>query len=235
MDNKQTNKINIFWPTISDIRSAKAAGMLGVWASIAVAFFTAIAIIFKLANTDVSSLWDVLGALIIAWAIFKMSRTGAVLGLLIYVVGRIVISFEMSILSTGWLFVLWYINSIRGTFAYHRFALQEAKDNPSLIKPKLKYSKLGKYSILIFIGAVFIIIASIVLNELKPELRVTKILGMVAALGGIIGSLIGSILGVIGIFQKNRKLLLPILGLILNTGMLAIFFYYIAIGFSQKP
>jgi|SRR5580704_1224082 hypothetical protein len=119
-----------YWPTIEDESSAEAATKPAVGAS---GFFAAvtglIAILSIVYHRPVFgfsgwSLVDALLFVVIAWRIKQMSRTWAVLGLLIYLLE---VSFNVATNKNGAIgvmtviFVLTYIGAIRGTFAFHRY------------------------------------------------------------------------------------------------------------------
>lgn len=174
--------------------------------------------------SGVSSLVDVVVFLIVSWGIYKISRTAAIFGLIIYILEQI--DYWLSYGSQNWLMVcfliLAFINSIRGTFLYYQYRKEEPGNNPSVIRFQLRNSSLGKISLTIF---TFVLFANIIiyLLEYKTHLNTTSgtlmgaILGTTSVLGSLLGGVTGVILSIIGIFQKNHKKILSILGFILNT------------------
>ena len=75
--------------------------------------------------------WGLVDAVIfalIAWRISKVSRTWAVVGLLMYLLE---VGYKLATNPSGALgiltiiFILMYISAIRGTFAYHRYRKAE--------------------------------------------------------------------------------------------------------------
>ncbi|MFQ5542066.1 MAG: hypothetical protein ACE5E2_04490, partial [Candidatus Binatia bacterium] len=118
------------WPKITDLESAKDAARQGFWAAIIVAGITAaIGILasegFQLVGFEVDALEVLYTAMLfafIAWGIQRMSRAAAIAGLTLYVLDRIstwsVYGFTNPVLPV--IFTLGFINSTRGTFAYHK-------------------------------------------------------------------------------------------------------------------
>lgn len=119
-----------YWPRIEDMRSAEAATKPAVGASCFVAAVTTLLAILSLINHrpvfgfSGGSLIDALLFIVIAWRIKRMSRTWAVLGLVIYLAE---VAFNLVDNPSGAvgvltvIFILTYIGAIRGTFAYSRY------------------------------------------------------------------------------------------------------------------
>jgi hypothetical protein len=131
-----------YWPTIEDEVSAEAAAQPAVGASAFFAAFTGlIATLSIIYNRPVFGFggWSLVDAalfVVIAWRIKKMSRTWAVLGLLIYLLE---VSFNVTTNKPGAVgiltvvFVLTYIGAIRGTFAFHRYRrMTDAAQPPAI-------------------------------------------------------------------------------------------------------
>jgi hypothetical protein len=82
---------------------------------------------------------SLLDAALVGWRISRQSRAWSIAGLAIYVVQGL-----MSIGSrgagfgiVGILFILAYINGVRGAFAYHQYAKAEATLSPQPLPPSL--------------------------------------------------------------------------------------------------
>ncbi len=125
-------KSNWAWPTIVDRESAIAASRSGMWAAIIVAVVTALIATLAMAlQKDIAGIdaWAYLDAgifAVIAWGIKQRSRAAAVIGLLLFIVERndmAVSQHNFSILSL--LLLLMFVNGVRGTFGYHRYAKDE--------------------------------------------------------------------------------------------------------------
>jgi hypothetical protein len=131
-----------YWPTIGDESSAESATKPAVGAS---AFFAAvtglIATLSIVQHRPVFGFsgWSLSDAIlfgIIAWRIRAMSRTWAVLGLLIYLLEVV---FNLATGKAGAvgvltiIFVLAYIGAIRGTFAFHRYRRMANAEQPPAI------------------------------------------------------------------------------------------------------
>ena len=116
------------WPRIEDKDSAIAAARQGFYTAICCSAATAtLAILgafgFQIYGFNLWNLTDTLLAGGLAFGIKRMSRTAAVITLLYYIAGRIDLWVEYQVANpiVAGFFVLMFLNSIRGTFAFHRF------------------------------------------------------------------------------------------------------------------
>jgi hypothetical protein len=134
-----TRANSAYWPDVSTIESAKSAARQGMWAAIVVAGFTVFLVVLAMAGTegiagtfDETALIDAAAFALIAFGIYRFSRTAAVLGLVIFVVERIylwsVIGVKGPILAI--IITLAFVTSVRGTFAYHKLKMIEAAPAP---------------------------------------------------------------------------------------------------------
>jgi hypothetical protein len=126
-----------YWPTIEDPSSAEQATKAAVGVSGFVAALTALlAVLSIFYHKPIFGIdgWGLIDAVIfalIAWRISKLSRTWAVVGLLMYLLE---VGYKLATNPTGALgvltiiFILTYINAIRGVFAYRRY--RKAENNP---------------------------------------------------------------------------------------------------------
>ena len=126
-----------YWQTIEDESSAEHAPKAAVGVSGFIAAVTALfAILSIVYHKPIFGLdgWGLVDALIfalIAWRISKMSRAWAVVGLLMYLLE---VGYKLATNPSGALgvltiiFILTYINAIRGAFAYHRY--RKAENSP---------------------------------------------------------------------------------------------------------
>jgi hypothetical protein len=133
----QSRRKNSLLPQITDLESAQAAGRQGTVASVVVIIMTTVAaIITHLMPPDTKSVLMVTpaGAIItcviygtLAVMIYRMSCVAAVLALLVYLVDRVFLIAQQGN-SIGYasaiVIIFALINSVRGTFAYHRFHQQ---------------------------------------------------------------------------------------------------------------
>jgi len=122
----QEKKYNWIWPKIIDVESAKKAAKQGMYASVFIAGTTLLLLVlsiqgFNPMNLDAYSLIDIMIFIIIAWRIYAMSRTAAILGLAFYILEQIFLfndfGFRMSAVMVIIIFA--FINSIRGTNAFN--------------------------------------------------------------------------------------------------------------------
>ena len=126
-----------YWPTIEDESSAENATKAAVGVSGFIAAVTGLAAVLSIAyHKPILGLdgWGLADALIfafIAWRISKVSRTWTIIGLLMYLVE---VGYKLLTDPNGALgvltiiFILMYINAIRGAFAYHNY--RKAESNP---------------------------------------------------------------------------------------------------------
>jgi len=120
-----------FWPKITDEASAKKTAKQGMVAAIYVAASTSIVALLKSKGFDDWSLIDAAIFAIIAYGIYKVSRTAAVVGFTLFLLssriflwvrhglGGDIVAIMFSFIAI--LVTLAFINSMRGTFAYHKF------------------------------------------------------------------------------------------------------------------
>ncbi len=120
------------WPKVIDLKTAKLANRQGVWAASFVAVVTAVFSALGAAGIQLFEFtfgaWSLIDACIfgvLSFGIYKMSRIASVAGLGLYLIERadIWITYGPKNLIIAGLLVLMFINSIRGTFAYHRMNL----------------------------------------------------------------------------------------------------------------
>ena len=125
---------NWAWPTIENRASAVSAAKSGMWAAIIVAAVTALIATVALSygkaigGIDAWAYVDAAIFAIIAFGIWRMSRAAAVIGLLLFIAERVdmyVSAHSFSVLSL--LLLLMFVNGVRGTFGYRRFAEDEAE------------------------------------------------------------------------------------------------------------
>jgi hypothetical protein len=127
---KSETKPNPFWPAISDLESAIRASDMGYGAAIVVAVLTAAFATYAaisgdaIASIDAWAYLDSVLFALIAWRIRRRSRAFAVIGLLLFVVEKMV-QYSDGPPGTGGvimalLIALYFVAGIRGTFAIHR-------------------------------------------------------------------------------------------------------------------
>lgn len=107
---------------INDVNSARAAARRGANSALFLAVIMIVMASFSVFGETPLPFFDSALYLVLGVAMWRMSRTGAVLALLLYsasVIEYVVSSLRFSLL--GILFVSQLVNGVRGTFAYHRF------------------------------------------------------------------------------------------------------------------
>ena len=124
-----------YWPTIEDESSAEQATKAAVGVSGFIAAITALLAVLSIVyhkpvlGLDGWSLVDAAIFALIAWRISKASRFASVVGLLIYLAE---VGLKLATNPSGALgvltiiFILTYINAIRGAFAYRRYRKAES-------------------------------------------------------------------------------------------------------------
>lgn len=129
------NRKDWIWPSITDTVSAKEASKQGIWACIwcagATLLFVTLSFLgLSVLGIDAWALIDALLFIIIGYGIYKMNRIAAIAGLSLYILERIMMWFEQGlevVPVVAILIILLFINSLRGIFAYHRYAKDEQK------------------------------------------------------------------------------------------------------------
>ena len=115
------------WPTITDVASARYASKSGMWAAIscsgiALAWFAAAKARWDVPRIGLAALISAGLFALVAWGLHRASRMIAVAGLLLYLTE--IVHLMITTHSTGGrtpIFLgLFFINGIRGTFAFHQ-------------------------------------------------------------------------------------------------------------------
>ncbi len=121
MDLKQGAKV--FWPTMDDAESAKKAAQYGFTVAAIIAVVTAITAFF-------GNRWNLIDAVlfaVIGFGIIKMSRVAAIAGVSLVILQMIYRLLNNSQIGIAPILALFFINSIRGTFAYHKFMKEKVQ------------------------------------------------------------------------------------------------------------
>jgi hypothetical protein len=164
---------NRIWPVIVDGESAEKAARQGFWAAI----FAAI-INFTFVSLEINgsgALVDAAFFAVIAFGLYKMSRSAAVLGIVYYFLTR-----------AGWwsyrdwqnvwlagLISLMFINSIRGTFAYHKLKMASPRELSSPSKATTLSRNLDP--IIVVLAIIFLFWSYAMFNEMdQPPLSRTS-------------------------------------------------------------
>jgi len=125
-----------YWPEIKDAGTAKAAAHRAAGVSVFIAAITALLAILSLAykepmlGLDGLALADAGLFVLVAWRIHKMSRTWAVIGLVLYLleVGESLVDHPSSAVGVITIFfILAFIGGIRGAFAFDRYNKEEGQ------------------------------------------------------------------------------------------------------------
>ena len=118
-----------FWPTIVNQETAQKASRSGFWAAVFIAVVSGGAGALAYANINIlnlSSLAMIDGLIfaVIAFGIYKNSRVASVAGLFMYIVQRIDMwsQYGPKNPAMALIFILFFVNSIRGTFAYRKYS-----------------------------------------------------------------------------------------------------------------
>ena len=117
------------WPVIVDVETARRVSRQGFWAATWVAGVTALLALLStlgvnIWNFDLYALVDALIFAIIGWGIHRLSRTAAVAGICLYLLERAYMwaTFGPKNPFVAAIFILMFINGVRGTFAFHKFS-----------------------------------------------------------------------------------------------------------------
>jgi len=125
-----------YWPEIKDVSTAKDAALGAAAASLFIAGVTALLAILSLIykkpilGLHGFALVDAGLFALVAWRIHKMSRTWAVIGLVLYLLEmgeRLVNHPSGAVGVLTIIFILAFIGGIRGAFAFHRYSKEDGK------------------------------------------------------------------------------------------------------------
>jgi hypothetical protein len=147
--NSNQNFFGRFFPTTKNLSDAQKIARQGTWAACFVAGMTAILALISIAAPSPLGFpvnaWSLIDAMIfgvIAWGIYYASRIAAVTALIYYAVGQVFMiattidsARKYSVNPVTILVLLAFINSIRGTFAYHR--LRKAVNNSADVETSM--------------------------------------------------------------------------------------------------
>jgi hypothetical protein len=125
---EKPQQAGFFGPTIHDLTSAQKAGRQGATMCLLIA---GMAILGSISSEGITQPVGLIVVLLLyatlAVMIYKMSRAAAVLAMLIYCVNCLIAVWQQGI-SAGifvWVLIFFgFVNSVQGTFAYHRFREQ---------------------------------------------------------------------------------------------------------------
>jgi hypothetical protein len=127
--------LNWLWRDIVDTETAKKAAREGFWAAVIGAVLNTVIALLSLAgirlfNADIWFLIDTVIIGIIALGIYRMSRIAAVAGLANYIIAQIFLWIDTgpSSIVVLIIFAKMFLNSIRGTFAYHKYRKEKNKE-----------------------------------------------------------------------------------------------------------
>jgi hypothetical protein len=113
-----------YWPDLDDLWSAKKACRQACSGAIAVGLVTTVAVFLQLKGIKIldginaSGFIDAAVFLVLAFFIYHCSRTAAAIALVLYVAEQVMMG---RFSAMGILLTLFFINGVRGSFAYHEF------------------------------------------------------------------------------------------------------------------
>ena len=121
---------SVWWPAVNDTDDARSAAKQGVWYALFFGTGTAVIATLNLAGVtnnllglDAYAYGDAAVFLALAFFINRMSRIAAVLALAFYIAERLAQVLSGQIYGGGIAVIflgLFFVNAVRGTFAYHR-------------------------------------------------------------------------------------------------------------------
>ena len=133
---ESSKKANFLWPSISDLPSAIRASDQAFWAAVVVAGATAslatlsLTIGKAIASYDASAFIDAALFAIVAWRIKRRSRPWAVVGLVLFLVEKILQVAQDPSVSAGivmaLIIALLFVGGVRGNFAIYKFSQSQA-------------------------------------------------------------------------------------------------------------
>lgn len=178
---------------------------------------------------------DIVVMLGLAFGVYKKSRVCAVLLLLYYLIGQISVWLSLgnvSSLPMALVFCYFYVQGIRGTFAYHSMTSNVSLDDePKKTTEVTKRSIPGIISFTLGAG-LFVTIVVIVLFGSGASQGIKIVIGLLM-MTSILASVTGLVFGIVGLIQKNRRRLFSVLGVILN-GLFSFLYVAAAVSFAQN-
>ncbi len=125
-DDKDIEISNPIWPKIDSLEVAKVVARNTSEVTFLIAGITATFAIFGIFNTDKLALVDAGIYFLIGIFIRKMSRVAALVGLIIFVITKVIVAIKFFpfIFSPVFLiiFILAFINGVRATFGHHKLS-----------------------------------------------------------------------------------------------------------------
>ena len=165
------------------INNGAIAGCISGFLTLAIALFA----IFSNSQTgsiayfnDPSLFFDVAIIFVLAYGIYKKSRTAAVILFIYFLLSKVIISVDTgntASVGTGLIFLYFYGNAIRGTFNYHKI---EKAENPDYKVRKAIPIAGGVFAVILAIAVGFYLLGELGVtpssnilagNQVKPEIR----------------------------------------------------------------
>ncbi len=122
----------VWWPTLNDTQSAKKAVQQGAWYAVFTGVATALiatlnveGVTHNFLDMDAWSFVDASIILVLAILMFRLSRVASILALALYAAGRVIEIQSGQAQGQGIVFILFglfYVNAVRGAFAYWRLS-----------------------------------------------------------------------------------------------------------------
>ncbi len=145
MSKADSRFLRIWWPTLYDANSVKSAVHGGAWyalirggADILVTTLNLAGITNNILGLDARAYWEAGVWIILGVLIFRYSRVAAILALTLYL-GEMAMAVAAGGSPAGILTMivlgLFFVNSVRGTFAYRRLRRGRVLDEISVVAP----------------------------------------------------------------------------------------------------
>ncbi len=129
-----------FWPKIVDLPAAVSTSNQGFWAAVFLtvvkSLFVALILLLGSGTIDIWAYLEVLLFGVVAWGVKRRSKVFATAGLCLFILYEMHQFSQPQLLDTlasragavtaAVLFLIFFINSVRGTFAYHRLSSESA-------------------------------------------------------------------------------------------------------------
>lgn len=130
------NLIQKLWPEIVDLQTAKEASRPGVLAAGFLAFLlTMVGLLLNPGSLISGAIFAVA-----AWGIHQQNKAASVIALLVFLIevaGSIIgLGINPTLITLSIVFALIFVNSCRGTFAYHEMNLHQQSTTNSLTSDK---------------------------------------------------------------------------------------------------
>ena len=197
--NKKKPGFNFFWPALTSVENAERAihgTFIAALVSGAVTTIVAILALFghAIPGFTAANIVDALFILALAFGVRRKSRACALILFIYFILSKIAIAAASpgTGLGSGFIFILFFLNGIRSTFAYHKFK-----------QTVINYKNITINSVIAFIYGSITMILAVVLLVMVQENPSDDAFALTAF--PVILVVWGTYLGILPFSRKNER------------------------------